>query len=80
MIFDGREYSLQLASDVGNDGMLLELIDGVRETGEIVADVFHSDVDGSMKLTCYVPGVPAAALTWLREEAARRVPPETDRA
>ena len=60
--------------------LVLELIDGPRASGAIVADVFRSDVDGAMKLTCYEHGVPAAALVWLREEAARRLPPKPDMA
>lgn len=35
MKFQGRQYELQLASSLPDDGMLLELIDGPRENGEI---------------------------------------------
>jgi len=75
MKFESREYALQMSSSLPDDGMLLELIDGPRETGEIVADVLYSDADGSMRLTQYRRSVPAAAIAWLREEAARRLPP-----
>ena len=75
MKFDGRDYELQMASSLTDDGVLLELIAGSSESGEIVADVLYSDADASMRFTQYRPAVPEAALAWLRAEAARRLPP-----
>lgn len=51
MKVDGRDYELQMASSLPDDGVVLELIEGSRESGEIVADVLYSDADGSMRFT-----------------------------
>ena len=75
MKFDGCDYELQMASSLSDDGVLLELIAGSRESGDIVADVLYSDTDGSMRFTQYRRAVSEAALDWLRAEAARRLPP-----
>jgi hypothetical protein len=76
MRIDGREYSLLMGSDVERDGMFLELYEGAdAHSGSPLAEYFYSDVDGSMTLTEYERGVPAAALAWLQSEGARRLPP-----
>ena len=74
MIIDGREYLVSMGSDLRRDGMFLELYVGT-DRGHPMAECFYSDRDGSLTLTQYVPGVPPAALTWLRSEGARRLPP-----
>ena len=78
MTFDGREYALVMGSDVERDGMFLELDDLTGGERETVAEVFYADGDGSMALTEYREGVPRAVLAWLRDEAARRLPPQAD--
>jgi len=74
MIIDGREYVVFMGSDLERDGMFLEL-HLATDRGRPMAECFYSDGDGSLTLTEHVPGVPGAALTWLRSEGARRLPP-----
>jgi hypothetical protein len=63
-----------MGSDVERDGMFLELYEGAdAHSGSPLAEYFYSDVDGSMTLTEYERGVPAAALAWLQSEGARRL-------
>ena len=76
MRIEDREYSLLMGSDVERDGLYLELYAGAEPySGSPLAEYFYSDVDGSMTLTEYAPGVPAAALAWLQSEGVRRLPP-----
>ena len=73
-MIDGREYIVVTGSDLKRDGMFLELC-LATDRGTPVAECFYADSDGSLTVTEYVAGVPAAALTWLRSEGARRLPP-----
>lgn len=75
MTFGDHEYDFTLASDVGADGMSLELDDVTGGDRETLAAVFHSDVDGSMRFTAYRRDLPLAAVEYLVAEARRRLPP-----
>ena len=75
MRIEGHEYSVLMGSDLERDGMYLELYDGADACGSPVAECFYSDLDGSMSITEYQRGVARAALEWLSEEGARRLPP-----
>ena len=75
MNIDGREYTVLMGSDVDRDGMFLELYLGREPKGEPLAECFYSDVDGSLSLTVYRRNTSDAALAWLEQEGARRLPP-----
>jgi hypothetical protein len=55
--------------------MFLELYVGADTNGSPVVECFYSDIDGSLSITEYQQGVARAALAWLRDEGARRLPP-----
>jgi len=74
MIIEGREYITVMGSDVGRDGMFLELRLADRAEAPL-AECFYSDRDGSLRLTEYAAGVSAAALEWLSIEGGQRLPP-----
>ncbi len=77
MKIDGCEYSLLMGSDVGRDGVFLELYEGSDPyVGPVLAESFYSDVDGSISTTQYAEQVPAGAIMWLKEQAERRLPPD----
>jgi len=75
IVINGRSYSALIGSDVKRDGMFLELGVDSGVSREVVAECFYSDVDQSFTLTAYVDNIDPAALAWLREEGARRLPP-----
>ena len=75
MTFAGREFELQMGSDVQRDGMFLELNELRHGERVVVAEMFYSDEDGRLELTEYEPGCPPSAIAWLRAEGARRLPP-----
>ena len=72
LVFAGRHYTVTMASDLKDDGMLLELED---ESGATVADVFYSDATGAMTFTAWQPNLPLDAAEWLIAEAKVRLPP-----
>lgn len=70
-----RDYALVMGSDVADrDGMFLELTAGPLESDPL-AEVFYSDVDGSMSLSTFSNSIPLETLEWLISEARRRLPP-----
>jgi hypothetical protein len=75
MIIDGREFTLVMGSDLERDGMFLELYEGPQPNGDVLAECFYSDRDGSLSVTRYEASVPEPALAWLRAEGASRLPP-----
>ncbi|MDP1631840.1 MAG: hypothetical protein Q8L66_10520 [Caulobacter sp.] len=69
-------YELVMGSDVADrDGMYLELNDGSMETMPL-AEVFYSDIDGSMTASTFGNSLPLDALEWMITEAKRRLPPK----
>jgi hypothetical protein len=72
LVFAGRRYTATRASDLVNDGMLLELTD---ESGDVIADVFYSDVTGEMTITTWRPNLPLEAAEWLIANAKACLPP-----
>lgn len=68
-------YELVMGSDVADrDGMYLELNDGSMEALPL-AEVFHSDVDGSMSVSTFGNSLPVDTVEWMISEAKRRLPP-----
>jgi hypothetical protein len=67
-------YRAQRGSDVKRDGMFLELID--ERTGEEIAEVFHSDANGEMTVSCYRQGLPLDLLEQLIAMAKADFPPQ----
>lgn len=70
-----RDYTYIMGSDVQRDGMYLELAladDGLEQA---LAEVFYSDVDGTMTFSGYAPDLPLEVVEWLISEARRRLPP-----
>ena len=43
------------------------------DEGQVIAEVFHSDADGSMGLTTYRWSLPLEAVEWLIAEARTRL-------
>lgn len=72
---DGNTYELVMGSDVAErDGMYLELSDGSMDTAPL-AEVFYSDVDGSMSVSTFGNSLPLDKVEWMIAEAKRRLPP-----
>jgi hypothetical protein len=68
-------YELVMGSDVAErDGMYLELNDGLMETMPL-AEVFYSDIDGSMSVTTFGNSLPLDTVEWMIAEAKRCLPP-----
>ena len=75
MEFDGRAYSLLVSSDLPEDGMLAELLDGTPEARRVIADVLYSDRNRSLALRQYTPGIPVVVLEWFWSQARQRLSP-----
>lgn len=71
----GRDYTYIMGSDVQRDGMYLELALANDGQEEVLAEVFYSDVDGTMTFSGYVPDLPLEVVEWLISEAHRRLAP-----
>ena len=70
-------YELVMGSDVTDrDGMYLELNDSSMETMPL-AEVFYSDIDGSMTASTFGNSLPLDAVEWMIGVAKRRLPPKT---
>jgi len=70
-------YTVVMASDVIRDGMGLELYlrgPAGYPDGDILMEVFYSDVDGTFQ-TQKFRSVPANIEEWFQAEARRRLPP-----
>lgn len=73
---DRRTYELVMGSDVADrDGMYLELNDGSMETMPL-AEVFYSDIDGSMTVCTFGNNISLETVEWMIAEAKRRLPPQ----
>ena len=70
----GRQYEASVAGKPGREGKCLELAD---PQGQVIAEVFRSDTDGSMGLTTYRWSLPLEAIEWLIAEARTRLAPRT---
>lgn len=69
-------YELVMGSEgTDRDGMYLELNDGRMETRPL-AEVFYSDIDGSMTASTFGNSLPLDAVEWMIGEAKRRLPPK----
>ena len=68
----GHGYRAQMASDLIRDGVSLELCE---QDGEVVAEVFYSDVTATMTFTTYRPDLPLEAAEWLIQQAKACLPP-----
>jgi len=66
---------MQLASNVIEDGLGLELIDAF---GEVVADVFRSDRNRSVELKVWSTSVPDEEVVALAQAALERLDPFED--
>ena len=78
MDVEGRTFECIIASDVVRDGLgveLNELRDGIWVT---VAEVFRSDVDGSVTFSALEPELPFAAVQILVEWARDRLVPRDE--
>lgn len=72
----GVGYELVMGSNLADrDGMYLELNDGSMESMPL-AEVFYSDVDGSMSVSTFGNSLPVDAVDWIISEAKRRLPPK----
>lgn len=70
-------FELVMGSDVSDrDGMYLELNDGSMEATPL-AEVFYSDIDGSMSASTFGNSLPLDAVEWMIAEARRRLLPRT---
>lgn len=71
-----RTYELVMGSDVADrDGMYLELNDGSIEAMPL-AEVFYSDIDGSLRVSTFGNSLPLDTVEWMIAEAKRRLPPQ----
>lgn len=69
-------YDLAMGSDVSDrDGMYLELSDRSIETMPL-AEVFYSDIDGSMTASTFANSLPLDVVEWMISEGKRRLPPK----
>ncbi len=70
--FAGLAFEARMASDLIHDGMVLELLDGA---GDVVADVFYSNITGEMSFSAYRRDLPLAVIEWLIACAKVQLPP-----
>jgi hypothetical protein len=61
MEHNGRKYTFLVGSDVIRDGMYLEFTD---EQGDDILEIFYSDVDHEMAMTCWKQYVPLEVVEW----------------
>lgn len=71
MNFQGQNYGLTRGSDVQRNGMFLELY---PEGGMACAEVFYNDDTHKFSLSLYENSLPMEAVTWLIDEALKRLP------
>jgi hypothetical protein len=67
------DYRIVRGSDVHRDGMFLELSD--QRSGEIIAEVFYSDVTHEMVISVFRPQLPTRIVEMLLERAKHDLPP-----
>ena len=72
---NSTSFKMQLASNVIEDGMGLELL---NEAGNVVADVFRSDRMKSVDLKVWDPAVTEENIAKLAEAALQRLDPFSD--
>ncbi len=76
MIVQNLEYECTMGSDVRHrDGMYLELNRAGREHEGPLAEVFYSDVDGSMVFSSYAADLPLEVIEWFIAEGRKQLPP-----
>jgi len=68
-------WRTQIASDVVRDGLGVELLNAA---GDVVAEVFRSDVDGAMTLNTFNNPLPVDVVDRLISIARDRLPPSGD--
>jgi hypothetical protein len=71
----GRSYELIRASDVGRDGLGLELWDVTGGANEQVLEAFYFDTDGSTTLSAYREDLPLDLVEWFTRKARELLPP-----
>jgi hypothetical protein len=76
--FEGRSYSLTLASDLVHDGMTLEMDDITDGGQELVLFAFYSDVDDRITLSSYRENLPLEIVEWFIDRARKRLPPSPE--
>lgn len=70
--FATKGLRLQIASDLGRDGMTLEV---VREDEALAVELFYSDVDGSLSVTQVNQPISTEDFQLLISAAKRRLTP-----
>jgi hypothetical protein len=69
-----KQYSYIVGSDVGRDGIYLELND-VTDRTETILEIFCSDQTNEMTLSAFREYVPIEAVEWAIQQAKIRLPP-----
>ena len=67
-----HRYTTQVASDVGREGLGIELLD---QTGQVVAEVFRSDREGTAVVNTFSYDLPLQAIEALIAQAKERLDP-----
>lgn len=71
-------YSLNLASDLTRDGMILEVWDESRDERALVAEVFYSDATAEVTFAAHQE-LPFELVEHLAANARRRLTPVADK-
>ena len=74
-------YAAEIGSDVGRDGMYVEISDRPRAEGWTrILEVFYSDVTHKMVVNSFAQAIPLEVFEWAFEIAHERLPPKSDTA
>lgn len=69
---DGHAYQATVASDLDRDGLYLEVQDSA---GQMLAVIFYSDVEHTLKFTAHRPDLPIALVEWMVAYSRERLVP-----
>ncbi len=70
-----KGWRTQTASDVGRNGLGVELLNAA---GEVVAEVFRSDANQSVIISTFGNDIPLPVIEWLIDVARQRLDPFED--
>ncbi|MEO0961095.1 MAG: hypothetical protein AAFY01_01605 [Pseudomonadota bacterium] len=74
MQYGGKKYGYIRGSDVGRDGMYIEVADHLKPAEPII-EVFYSDETHKMHVTLFEKDVPLELLQWAISIAQEQLPP-----
>jgi hypothetical protein len=77
MTLGERAFRIVIGSDLVRDGMYVEVTTGPR-VGDVILEVFHSDVHHAMVVSLFAENVPVEVVEWAISVARERLPAMPD--